>query len=180
MTAKPTTLQTRAGQTKYSKTWTCANALLLNRSVNFFAWIFILFENIYLFVFLCIRKSSIKVTYKPEEERKQSESAEKVGFVKRKANYRNRTGRDRSRLNVRLNIYCKLAGWGVIGCLIHRPLEDQSDVSLLTTELLGTEGTGGVKSVRSVREGDLTPIRRCLFRAHVTARTERVSGRGRV
>lgn len=59
-------------------------SVVFNRSISFFALIFILFENIYCFVFLCIRKSSIKVTYKPEEEQKQSKSAEKVGFIKRK------------------------------------------------------------------------------------------------
>lgn len=154
----------------------CACALLFWRGLfflflSFFAFI-ILFENIYLF-FSVFEKSIIKVTYKPEREgRKQSESAENVIFIK--SNYRNNRKK-------RLTNVCQmgLLRQKVIGrCLVHRPLEDQSDVSLLTVELLGAERTCGMEGVRSVRKRDLTPKRSCFFWAHVAARAESMSGRG--
>lgn len=79
MTAMPTTSNenlSRPIETLHNM-GVCICFAVYSRSIHFFAWIFILFKNIYLFVFLCIRKSCIKVTYKPEEEGKQSESERK-------------------------------------------------------------------------------------------------------
>lgn len=47
--------------------------------------------------------------------------------------------------------------------LVDGSLEDESDVTLLTSQLLGTEGAGGVEGVRAVRQRDLTPEGRCLL-----------------
>lgn len=61
--------------------------------------------------------------------------------------------------------------------LVKRSLENESDVALLTSQLMCTEGTGCMKSVSTVRKRNLGPICSCLFRAHVSTRAERMSWR---
>lgn len=64
--------------------------------------------------------------------------------------------------------------------LVEGSLEDESDVALLTSQLLGTEGAGGVEGVCAVRQRDLTPEGCCLLRTNVAAGVKGVSGRGSV
>lgn len=64
--------------------------------------------------------------------------------------------------------------------LVKRSLENESDVTLLTSQLMRTEGTGCMKSVSTMRKRDLGPISSCLFWAHVAAWAERVSWRSRI
>lgn len=47
--------------------------------------------------------------------------------------------------------------------LVEGSLEDESDVALLASQLLGTEGTGGVEGVCAVGQRDLTPEARRLL-----------------
>lgn len=44
-----------------------------------------------------------------------------------------------------------------VALLVEGSLEDESDEALLTSQLLGTEGAGGVEGVRAMRQRDLTP-----------------------
>lgn len=46
---------------------------------------------------------------------------------------------------------------GKLPLLVEGSLEDESDIALLTSQLLGTEGAGGVEGVSAVRQWDLTP-----------------------
>lgn len=61
--------------------------------------------------------------------------------------------------------------------LVEGSLEDESDVALLTAQLLGAERTGGVEGVGAVRERDLAPEGRRFLRADVSAGAEGVCGR---
>lgn len=47
--------------------------------------------------------------------------------------------------------------------LVEGSLEDESDVALLTSQLVGTEGAGGVEGVSAVRQRDLPPEARRLL-----------------
>lgn len=62
--------------------------------------------------------------------------------------------------------------------LVEGALEDESDVSLLTAQLMGAERAGGVEGVGAVGQGDLAPVGRRLLRANVAAGVKGVSGRG--
>lgn len=64
--------------------------------------------------------------------------------------------------------------------LVEGSLEDESDVALLPSQLMGTEGAGGVEGVCAVWQWDLTPEGRRLLRTNMAAGVEGVSGRGRV
>lgn len=52
---------------------------------------------------------------------------------------------------------------GKLPQLVEGSLEDESDVALLTVQLLGTERAGGVEGVRAVRQRDLIPEGRRLL-----------------
>lgn len=64
--------------------------------------------------------------------------------------------------------------------LVQRALEDESDAAGLCAQRLDAERAGGVEGVRAVRQRDLTPERRRLLRADVTAGDEGVGGGLRV
>lgn len=64
--------------------------------------------------------------------------------------------------------------------LVEGSLEDESDVTLLASQLLGAEGAGGVEGVRAVRQWDLTPEGRRLLRTNVATGVKGVGGRGGV
>lgn len=64
--------------------------------------------------------------------------------------------------------------------LVERSLEDESDVALLATQLLCTEGTGSVESMCAVRQRDLTPEGGSFLRAHMTTGVKGMSGWGSV
>lgn len=59
-------------------------------------------------------------------------------------------------------------------------MEDESDAAGLSGQRLDTERAGGVEGVRAVRQRNLTPVRRRLLRADVTAGDEGVGGGLRV
>lgn len=60
--------------------------------------------------------------------------------------------------------------------LVQRALEDESDAAGLSAQWLYAERTGSVEGVRSVRQQDLAPERRRLFRAHMSTGAEGVGG----
>lgn len=64
--------------------------------------------------------------------------------------------------------------------LVEGSLEDESDVALLPSQLLGTEGAGGVEGMCAVRQRDLTPEGRRLIRTNVATGVKGVSGRSGV
>lgn len=64
--------------------------------------------------------------------------------------------------------------------LVKRSLEDESDIALLTAQLLSTEGTGSVKGVCPMGQRDLTPEGGRFIRAHMTTGVKGMSGWGSV
>ena len=66
--------------------------------------------------------------------------------------------------------------YGLSSSLVQGPLEDESDITALSSQLLDAEWTGSVEGVRAVRQRDLAPEACRLLRAHVTTGAEGMSG----
>lgn len=129
-------------------------------------------ENIEIFV--VIHEKAIQRSLKYEKETKSSEKTFCLFFILTAGERKQGSASKQKTLRLTQQM---------LGCcpqLVEGSLEDESDVALLTSQLLGTEGAGGVEGVCAVRQWDLTPEGRCLLRTNMATRVKGVSRWGGV
>lgn len=132
-------------------------------------------ENIEIFV--VIHEKAIQRSLKYEKETKSSGKKRFFFFF-----YLNGRGK-KTRVSIQTKNSPLRLTQRMLGCcpqLVEGSLEDESDVALLTSQLLGTEGAGGVEGVCAVRQWDLTPEGRRLLRTNMATRVKGVSRWGSV
>lgn len=119
-------------------------------------------ENIEIFV--VIHEKAIQRSLKYEKETKSPEKSLYLNCRGKKTNLgRSQCSTHGQRPNKKLHALPRPKDAGKLPLLVEGSLEDESDVALLTSQLLGTEGAGGVEGVCAVRQRDLTPEGRCLL-----------------